>query len=99
MSSRRIAMKEIRTQRRAQLSRGFARKQSSSVRSNLILARSLWGVLSRVAAERLRELTKRYGFSVAAGDLQLLNGAWYVTHAGLLSLSSRLECGGIRTTV
>jgi len=56
-------------------------------------------VLSRVAAERLKELTKRYGFSVAAGDLQLLNGTWYVTHAGLLSLSSRLKCGGIRTSV
>jgi hypothetical protein len=64
-----------------------------------MLARSLWGPLSKVAVERLRVLTKQYGFSVAAGDLQFLNGLWYVTHAGLLCLSFRLKCDGIRTTV
>jgi hypothetical protein len=50
------------------------------------------------AFKRLKELTRKYGFSVTAGDLQLLNGVWYITHAGLLSLSSRRKCSGIRTS-
>ena len=92
-------MREMRSQRTSRNTRESAHKGSSSARSNLVLARCLWGVLSKVAAERLRDLTKQYGFSVVSGDLQLLNGTWYVTHAGLLSLSSRLRCGGIRTSV
>ena len=67
-------------------------------RKNIKLARSLWGVLEPAARERLRELTRRYGFDVASGDLQLLDGMWYVTHAGLLRLSVRRRCAGIRTT-
>jgi hypothetical protein len=76
----------------------FVEKQSSCFRSNVKLARSLWGALPRVALERLKELTGKYGFSVAAGDLQFLSGAWYVTHSGLLRLSFRRRCAGIRTT-
>jgi hypothetical protein len=37
----------------------------------------------------------RYGLSVAAGDLQYLDGRWYVTHAGLLRLAQRKHCAGI----
>jgi hypothetical protein len=33
---------------------------------------------------------------VALGDLLLLNGNWYVTHAGLLRLAQRRHCAGIR---
>jgi hypothetical protein len=73
-------------------------KNSRRVRSNVRLARSLWGTIPKTAADRLRELTREYGFSVAAGDLQLLRGVWYVTHAGLLRLSSRRRCAGIKTT-
>jgi len=36
-------------------------------------------------------------FSQSRGDLQLLDGRWYVTHAGLLQLASRRGCRGIRT--
>jgi hypothetical protein len=34
---------------------------------------------------------------VAAGDLQFLEGRWYVTHSGLLQLASRKGCRGIKT--
>lgn len=60
------------------------------------LARSLWGPLSRPALIRLKELIKRYGLSVAGGDLQYLYEGWYVTHAGLLGLAQRMHCAGIR---
>jgi len=65
---------------------------------NLRLAKILWGDLSRIASQGLKELTRKYAFSVASGDLQLLDGRWYVTHAGLLRLSVRRRCAGIRTS-
>ena len=68
-----------------------------SFRSNAKLARQLWGAPSRIALRSLRELTARYSLSVAAGDLQLLDGRWYVTHSGLLQLASRRGCTGINT--
>jgi hypothetical protein len=80
------------------MKRRLASKRSVFFRSNVKLARSLWGTLSITAFTRLEDLTRRYGFSVAAGDMQLLNGAWYVTHAGLLRLSFRRKCAGIKTT-
>ena len=80
------------------MKRKLASKRSAFFRSNVKLARSLWGTLSITAVTRLQDLTRRYGFSVAAGDMQLLNGVWYVTHAGLLRLSLRRKCAGIKTT-
>jgi hypothetical protein len=68
-------------------------------RSNAKLARQLWGEPSRIALRGLRELTTRYSLSVAAGDLQLLDGRWYVTHAGLLRTAQRSRCHGIRTSL
>lgn len=38
----------------------------------------------------------QFGFSLALGDFQYINGAWYVTHAGLLRLASRKRCVGIQ---
>ena len=68
-----------------------------SFRSNARLARQLWGEPSPMAFRSLRELTARYSLSVAAGDLQFLEGRWYVTHSGLLQLASRRGCRGIKT--
>ncbi len=68
-------------------------------RSNAKLARQLWGEPSRVALRSLRELTTRHSLSVAAGDLQLLDGRWYVTHAGLLRTSQNRRCHAIRTSL
>ena len=70
-----------------------------SFRSNASFARQLWGELPPVAFRSLRELTARYSLSVAAGDLQLLDGRWYVTHTGLLQLASRKGCRGINTSL
>jgi hypothetical protein len=80
------------------MNRTVKRKQSNPFRSSAKLARSLWGTTSVATFEQLRELIRKYEFSVGAGDLQLLNGVWYVTHAGLLSLSSRRKCSGIKTS-
>jgi hypothetical protein len=65
--------------------------------SNLRLARSTWGVLPSVKLQSLRRLTDAYGLSVAAGDLQFLDGRWYVTHSGLLRIAECRGCAGIRT--
>ncbi len=75
------------------------KKQFISFRSNVKLARCLWGALSTAAFRRLRELTGEYGFSVAAGDLQFLEGRWYVTHTGLLRIAQRRRCNGIKTSL
>src|ERR1041385_6143228 len=60
-------------------------------------AHTQWGPLDRPLLRRLREITAEYGLSVAAGEIRLLEGSWYVTHAGLLRLASRRHCSGIRT--
>ena len=72
-------------------------KQFTRWPSELKLARCLWGPMPRATSNHLRQLLRRYGFSVAAGDLQLLNGTWYVTHKGLICLSARRRCSGIST--
>jgi hypothetical protein len=66
-------------------------------RANANLARQLWGEPPRIALRALRDLTLRYSLSVAAGDLQFLDGRWYVTHSGLIQLASRKGCRGIKT--
>ena len=38
--------------------------------------------LSPVQLEQLRELTRNFSLSLKCGDLLLLSGGWYVTHAG-----------------
>jgi hypothetical protein len=47
----------------------------------------------------LKELTYAYGLSLAAGDVQLLDGKWYVTHAGLLAIANRFRCSAITTAM
>jgi hypothetical protein len=72
------------------------RNPSRIFRSNVKLARTTWGVLSRTAVQTLKELTERHGLSIAGGDLQQLDGRWYVTHTGLLGLARRNRCSGVR---
>ena len=69
----------------------------SLLRSNFELAKSLWGSeVDNRRRQALRELTERFAFSVARGEVQLLNGNWYVTHAGLLRLACQNRCLSIR---
>jgi len=66
------------------------------LRSNVKLAKTTWGTLSRTALHALKELTERHGLSIAGGDLQRMDGRWYVTNAGLLGLAQRNHCSGVR---
>ena len=66
-------------------------------RENLKLAEARWpGELGNRQLRALECLSEDYGFSVALSDLLLLDGGWYVTHAGLLQLARRNRCSGIR---
>jgi hypothetical protein len=72
----------------------------SGYRRNLALAKTLWfGRINREQQHALKSLTEAYGLSIAAGDLQLLESRWYVTHSGLLRLASRRRCCGIKTAL
>jgi hypothetical protein len=74
-------------------------KSSRTYRENARQARRIWGQLPSVALEALRQLTDRLALSVAAGDLQLLDDRWYVTHSGLLRIAQRRRCSGIKTAI
>ena len=43
----------------------------------------------------LKTLTRDLGFSIEAGELQIIGANWYVTHTGLLRLARRKRCCGI----
>jgi hypothetical protein len=65
-------------------------------RQNLRLARSRWGKQLGAPLEGALGLWSReLRVSVANGDLLLLEGKWYITHAGLLRLARRKKCCGI----
>ena len=68
--------------------------QATAVRAELRLARTVWGKLSRINMTLLRTLIGNR-LSVSMGDLALINGRWYVTHAGLLRIAKRYRCFGI----
>jgi hypothetical protein len=40
-------------------------------------------------------MTRDFQFSFKAGELQIINGNWYITHTGLLRLARRKKCRGI----
>src|ERR1022692_1797524 len=66
------------------------------IRTNLKRARKLLGrVLVENTKASLETLTREFGFSVSAGDLQIINSNWYVTHTGLIGLARRRKCRGI----
>jgi hypothetical protein len=59
-------------------------------------ARMRWAtLLNHVHLSTLKELSVRFGFSLAMGDLLLLEGRWYVTHTGLIRLARCNRCAGI----
>jgi hypothetical protein len=76
-------------------------KPENSSRQKLITlnrkyARRRWAtLLSRVHFSTLKELSMQFGFSLAMGDLILLEGRWYVTHTGLIRLARHNRCAGI----
>jgi hypothetical protein len=75
------------------------RKTNQLVAANRRLARRMWDGLSRNALNALKALTAKHNLSVADGDLQHLDGRWYVTHSGLLQIARRGRCSGILTAL
>src|ERR1035437_4117754 len=64
------------------------------LRENVRLAKGT-APFSRRAIDLLTSITRDFGFSFKAGELQIINGNWYVTHTGLLRLARRKKCRGI----
>ena len=73
--------------------------QLGRIRKNARWARTTWGVRSKKILDQLKVLTQRYALSGAGGDLQMLDGRLYITHAGLLRIADRARCSGIRTVL
>jgi hypothetical protein len=71
------------------------KKRIVTFQHNRRIAKRLWGHISPTALGCLKELTSECLLSIAAGDLLLLDGRWYVTHNGLLGLARRNRCAGI----
>jgi hypothetical protein len=63
-------------------------------RENVRLTKAL-APFSPHAIDLLATITRDFQFSYKAGELQIINGNWYVTHTGLLRLSRRKRCNGI----
>src|SRR5690349_14027350 len=63
------------------------------------LAKQKWPDLDRTKIVELRKLVCTYRLSIVLGDVLYIEGHWYVTHAGLLRLSERRRCLGIKTTL
>jgi hypothetical protein len=73
-------------------------RRSKRVQRELVAARKIWPrAVHRIQSDQLEVLLKTYRFSVKQGDLQILNGRWYVTHMGLLGLAARRGCCGVHT--
>jgi hypothetical protein len=64
------------------------------LRENVGLARKT-ALFSSRAIDLLASITREFQFSLKAGELQIINGNWYVTHTGLLRLARRKRCSGI----
>jgi hypothetical protein len=62
-------------------------------RENVRFAKQVWG--ENLSTQFLKMLTSDFQLSVKNGDLQVINGQWYVTHTGLLRLARRRRCSGI----
>jgi hypothetical protein len=68
------------------------------IRQELKAAKRIWpGAVHALESEQLVLLIKKHGFSIRRGDVQMLNGRWYVTHTGLLGLAYRRHCCGVQT--
>jgi hypothetical protein len=79
------------------MNRAMSHSKRHLIYSNRQLARELWGPeIEQRHFRALRDLTEKFSFSVARGEIQLLNGNWYVTHSGLLRLANRNRCSGIQ---
>ena len=75
------------------------RKKTNALRNEIVIARRIWGRISQAALDSLAHLVERFGISVSSGDVQLLDGRWYITHSGLLRISERRHCSAIKSAL
>ena len=83
----------LKMKRQMNASSGISKKL---LRGNIRAAKRTLGQtpIPRLTAH-LKALTRDFGFSIEAGELQIINANWYVTHTGLLRLARRKRCRGI----
>src|ERR1700730_13103734 len=76
------------------LSIGMAKmnRQRTKEETEVTAARRIWGALAKPTRDSLNDLVETLGVSVLRGDVQLLHGSWFVTHAGLLRIAHRRGC-------
>src|SRR3954468_15037365 len=67
------------------------------LRENAKAVKELWPNITGPQLKHLQEISNKLMFSVRSQDVLLLNGSWYVTHAGLLKLAMRKQCRAIIT--
>jgi hypothetical protein len=73
--------------------------ETKLVRQNHRLVKQLYPTLPKENLGSLRELTRSLRLSLARGEISLIDGKWYVTHSGLLSIAMRRRCIGICTAL
>ena len=74
----------------------FEQRSRALLRENVKRARKALGSAFEMHVKiSLEGLTRKFGFSVNSGDLQIINSNWYVTHTGLIGLARRKRCSGI----
>ncbi len=71
------------------------KRTNDYLRQNIALARKWIGKSEKQKYQALISLSREYGFSIALGDLILIDGKWYVSHTGLIRLAQRCRCFGI----
>jgi hypothetical protein len=67
------------------------------IRENLHAVKKVCPNVTDSQLQSLRELSQSLQLSLAAGDLFMIHGSWYVTHSGLLRLARRRRCKSIIT--
>src|SRR4051812_48771033 len=70
-------------------------KMSNRVRSEIRSAQVIWGKLPRPSIRLLVGILRTHHLSVKEGHVMMLNGSWFVTHAGLLRVATRRHCCGM----
>jgi hypothetical protein len=66
-------------------------------RRNLSLAKKLCPQVTALQLLALREISETLHLSISRGELQMLEGKWYVTHSGLLRIAESRRCAGIES--
>ena len=83
--------------------RSISRRSASSrsaewqpvFRANLNFAKKFGSALTPEQRSHLKALSRDFGLTLVGGELRLIDGNWYVTHAGLMRLAMRNRCCGI----